>query len=94
MKKRIIEKLLKLRLKISRFFSNKEELRNLKKEVDTLRLQIATLTQMAKEQSTIIVAVTKIQADLCKSISNIENDSSNNDYFLIKIPLKSDEISN
>jgi hypothetical protein len=94
LKKKIIEKLSKLKLKILRFFSNKSDSSDLKEEISTLKIQMATLTQMVQEQSTIIVAVTKIQSDLCKSISSIENSPSSNDYFLIKIPLKNDEISN
>ena len=84
----------KIKVRVFNFFSIKKKDTKLKREIELLKSQVASLSEIVQEQSNIVVAIAKIQADLCKSISVIENYAPSDDYFLIKIPMKSEGVSN
>ena len=83
-----------LKKRVRRLFARKRQQPDFEKEVQSLKDQVDALYKVVREQSTIIVAVTKIQADLINSVSKIENKSPEGDCFLIKIPIRDDGIAN
>ena len=94
MKLRILSFFKFLRNKIWKPSVKKRSHAELEREIETLRAQINSIYDVVKEQSTIIVAVTKIQADLSNSVSRMEKNKLDEDCFLIKIPLRDDGIAN
>ena len=94
MKKRIYSFWTRLKSKFGTSPEEKKKLAVLECEIKILKNQLESLYNVVREQSTIIIAVTKAQADLARAISEIENTSQDEDCFLIKIPLRDDGIAN
>lgn len=63
-------------------------------EIKALQDQVAVISNIVRDQSEIIVALAKTQSDLCKSISSLESSRSDENCFLIKIPLSINETVN
>ena len=94
MKLKLLSFYVSLKSLISNRFAGKKKEPDLAAEIERLRDQINSLYSLIKEQSNIIVAVTRVQSDLADSISKIENRAPEEDCFLIKIPIRDDGIAN
>ena len=94
MKLRILSFYNFITLRARRLFLKNNSNADLEKEIESLKKQLTSLYEVVREQSTIIVTVARIQSDLSTSISKIENKIPDEDYFLIKIPLRNDGIAN
>jgi uncharacterized coiled-coil protein SlyX len=57
-------------------------------------VKINHLSEVVAEQSKIIVSLAYVQSDLAESISKIESLNLDTDCFILKIPLRLDDISN
>ena len=80
--------------KIVKFFRKDGSALDFKKEIEDLQTQITFLTKITKEQSAIIVSLARVQAEICNTVEKLENSNTEEDCFLIKIPIKNSEISN
>lgn len=80
-----------------RFFFRKREREKeiiTREEIKSLQDQISVISSVVRDQSGIIVSLAKSQSDLCKSLSDLESLRSDENCFLIKIPLSVDETVN
>lgn len=91
---KIKDRLLKKSRTIKKDQSLESELLALRNQIFILKSQIESLNSIVKEQSTIIVAVTKIQANISQSVDDLERKLSDENCFYIKVPMSSNEISN
>ena len=67
---------------------------SVQEKIENLQAQIISISQVVQEQSGILVTLAKSQSEICNSISSLESASNDENCFLIKIPLSTDETVN
>jgi len=92
--KRILYKIVeKFRERVCGILLGKSRL-DLIEQVCDQAVKINHLSEVVAEQSKIIVSLAYVQSDLAESISKIESLNLDTDCFILKIPLRLDDISN
>ena len=66
----------------------------IREEIKSIQDQVVILSNIVRDQSTIIVSLAKSQAELSKAFVKIESDNRDENCFLIKIPMTVDETVN
>ena len=71
-----------------------EEISEIKKSIEELKAQFELLSGVAYDQSLMIVSLAKVQAEVVDNLKTIDENCDSDNYLLLKIPIRDDDIVN